>query len=340
MIPCASRLHPFAGVVCNGHDQAVEGTQRMPQSHWNHFITQAWQRQFSSNGTTVWAYDHRYGSFRDRSPKSIMAATDLYTDDPNSPTLDTTLEDSNLNSIDDPGARALAAIVANSNPPTDTRATLARFFAVGMVRIPGMLSKYADELRSVCTRLIDAPSDSDADAFNSRMRRETGLSTFALDQKDFQTVQKALAGVSPADREAWALQVIDLCQNDSQAPATDLIRSHLGGGVIEKRLLQMEWTVKISNSPDYVLGDTGVLYDDQGGGQAGEAVRVPLSKTHGLWITRSSAATPRTDIVYCAARQFEVNEMALEAAAHAQTWFVAENEARLRWAVRQTGGQA
>jgi hypothetical protein len=178
-----------------------------------------------------------------------MAENDLYTDDPNSPAPDTTLEDSNLNSIDDPGARALAAIVADKNPPSGTRAKLARFFAVGMVRIPGMLSRYADELRSVCVHLIDAPSDSGADAFNDRMRGETGLSTFALEQQDFQTVQSALAGVSSADREAWALQVIDLCQNDPQAPATDLIRSQLGGGVIEKHLLQMEWTVKIFRFP-------------------------------------------------------------------------------------------
>lgn len=78
------------------------------------------------------------------------------------------------------------------------------------------------------------------------------------------------------------------CRRPARASIPDAVRSPDGRKIIRDKLLRLDWTLKTDASDRFILGDTGVLYN-QGDMQS---LSVPLSRGAALYLTPSDRPQP------------------------------------------------
>lgn len=268
----------------------------------------------------VWAYDHVKQTVTWRSTKTTMQERDLYTVDPNG-VVDTSLEETELLSIDDDGAKVLDAVISGDRSET-SRQALASFLAVGLLRTPAMVGRYNHLTRELVLQLLEAPTASDYASFLESVRTK-GHAGINISEPDFQT----LRGMPSDKLEKWVEKhLTQLAQptGDLELPHTDAIRDPSGIQFIVGALLSLEWTIAHAKSGGLVLGDMGPVYEHS---NLGSGLRAPLSPHYALIAFPRSS--PRQGLQSIEWQPYEVAGLNAESAARASRWLIASDKAIL-----------
>jgi len=300
-----------------------------PRSH--HFVPQFWQKHFSTDGTAlVWAYDYQDDSVRERSVKTLMKERDLYTVDPKG-VVDVSLETDELGDVDREGADLMRAVIAQDGS-AETRVAFADFLAVAALRVPAMVKRYGALAQELILQFLEAPPALDHGDFIARIQTKGDKALF-LDEAGFET----LRAIPAPDLEAWVesrVEAVATDDGDPDIPHTDSIRDTTARSLIAARLLAMTWTVKRFASPELILGDSGVLFENGG---IDQGLRAPLTPTLALFVEPGAALPPAT-IATGDGRDHEVKDLNYETAARSSRWLIGSSKATVEAYIPQVWG--
>ena len=296
-----------------------------PRIH--HFVPQFWLRKFAGLDGKLWAYDHRTDRIREHSSKQLMQIFNLYTIEPSGAD-DTTLETVDLNKVDTQGA-AIFDSVLNGDHTRAAKEELASFLAAQVLRDPDVVTSYNPRAQELTLSLLEAFEAPDFNTFNPAWHaRFPGAS---VTEAEFKYI-KFLGLHDTEDALDKIITGLDATEGLPELPFVDAVRSPAGRNIVRDRLLSLDWTLKADPSGQFILGDTGVLYNK---GEI-ESLSAPLSRATALYLTASDS--PKPSITSATAAPHEVENLNAESAARSRRW-IAGDKAELDRLKTQVGSK-
>lgn len=282
-----------------------------PRRH--HFVPQFWIRRFTGSDGQLWAYDHKSGRISERSSKQLMQIFNLYTVQPSGAD-DTTLETVDLNRIDSEGSAVFDCIL-NGDLAQPAKEALASFLAAQVLRDPDILTSYSPLAQVLTLSLLDAFDAPDFSTFCQGW--EAQFPGTSVTEAEFEYIRTL--GLKDAENALeLIITALDASEGLPELPFTDAVRSPDSRKIIRDQLLGFEWTLKLDTSNRFILGDTGVIYN-QG---AMHSLSAPLSPGATLILTPSN--NPKPGISLASATDYDVANLNLESAARSRRWLVGD----------------
>lgn len=284
------------------------------QPRVHHFVPQFWIKKFRDSAGNLHGYSWDDDRIKERSAKAVMQKFDLYTIQPSGAD-DTTLETSELGDVDRNGSAAFERILAGdySEP---ARVELANFFAAQVMRDPQTIASYKPKTQEYALALLGALDAADYGSFLASLRlRFPGAD---LKEPEYDYI-RSLGPVCAEKEIEKIINALDAVGGLPELPFTDLVRESSGRDIIRAVLLSFDWEIKIDTNAGFVLGDTGILYND---GDLGSGLAAPLSDTTALYL--KPAANPAQGITHKPAEPFEVQNLNLESAARTRRWLIGQ----------------
>ncbi|WP_157132958.1 DUF4238 domain-containing protein [Komagataeibacter oboediens] len=285
-----------------------------PRHH--HFVPQFWIRNFSNTSGEIYGYDWEDDRTRLRSSKNMMEIYDLYTIDPEGSD-DTTLEEKDLSIIDTEGALAFQSI-CKKQYGFDVKEKLSNFFPVQIMRDPKSFRYYNVKSGEFASFLIKHSTTQTFLEFTASLDEKFPGSK--IDKGTYDGIKNVVKASSESDLEKFIAQFKHE-GNSVQLPATDLVRSPEGRIIIQKIIINFEWTMKISSEENIILGDNPILFlnDDINSG-----IKIPISCKEYLMLSPSK--NPHANIQEDHAKSYEISALNYESAAKARRWIVGKND--------------
>lgn len=282
-----------------------------PRNH--HFVPQFWIRRFAGTDGKLWAYDHDNGRIGERSSKQLMQIFNLYTVQPSGAD-DTKLETVDLNRTDSEGSAVFDRIL-KGDVTQPAKEAFASFLAAQVLRDPDIVTSYNPRAQELTLNLLAAFDAPDFDTF--REAWEAKYPGTSVTEAEFNHIHSlSLQGAENA------LEAIIAALDDSdglpELPFTDAVRSPDSRNIIRDHLLSLDWVLKTDAAGRFILGDTGVVYNNG----AMQTLSAPLSRGAALFLTPSNRPIPGISPV--SAADHDVTNLNIEIAARARRWIVGE----------------
>lgn len=282
-----------------------------PRKH--HFVPQFWIRRFAGADGKLWAYDHDTGRISERSSKQLMQIFNLYTVQPSGAD-DTTLETIDLNRIDSEGSSVFDRILKGDHTQS-AKEEFASFLAAQVLRDPDVVTSYNPRAQELTLSLLNAFDAPDFDTF--RQRWEARYPGTSVTETEFKHIH-ALGLQGAENSLELIITALDASEGLPELPFTDAVRSPDSRKIIRDQLLGFDWTLRTDASDRFILGDTGVLYNNG----AMQSLSAPLSRGAALFLTPSDS--PKPGISSVSAADHDVANLNLESASRSRRWLVGE----------------
>lgn len=282
-----------------------------PRKH--HFVPQFWIRRFAGADGKLLAYDHDTGRISERSSKQLMQIFNLYTVQPSGAD-DATLETIDLNRIDSQGSSVFGRIL-NGDHTQSAKEEFASFLAAQVLRDPDVVTSYNPRAQELTLSLLNAFDAPDFDTF--RQSWEAQFPGASITETEFKHIH-ALGLQGAENALEMIITALDASEGLPELPFTDAVRSPDSRKIIRNQLLGFDWTLKTDASDRFILGDTGVLYNNG----AMHSLSAPLSPGAALFLT--ACDSPKPGISSVSATDYDVANLNFESASRSRRWLVGE----------------
>lgn len=297
-----------------------------PRKH--HFIPQFWIKRFAADDGKIWVYDRNDGSIKPRSPKAVMQLFNLYTLEP-SGVDDTTLESIELDRIDREGNAAFDRVL-NGDYTNDTKEELATFLAAQIMRDPETILSYPSKAQNFTLSLLEIFDDDDYATFLTAWTNH--FPDIKIDKEEYDYI-RSLNLKGAEDQLEQIILALDEVGGLPELPFTDIIRNTSGRDKCRNALLALDWKLKINTNGDFILGDTGILFQK---GMIANGAKAPLSRSASLDLLPS--ASPADGITLSTAAEYEVKAINFESATRSRRWMVGNSSTILDGLKSQISG--
>ena len=301
------------------------------KSRHHHFVTQSWIKRFrpvhdpeitenKPNHVQVMTHNEAGIRIKPQTTKKIMEIFNLYTVDPNG--IDNTdAEEVDLKKVDQECVTAFDALLKNNDYSETVKDSLASFFSVQFMRDPSTMARYAPAMQEMLVAIKEATSKArDYDDFCTELRKELPHAGMMPSEDEYDALVSELGNTSDINNDTRFQAIYDTLGNSDghpDSPHTDLLTDESGLSVIRTTLLNMQWTLKTSETVEFILGDNPLLTEK---GDVAKGVRIPMSRHHALILTPD--ASPSKEIAQDVATPPEVNAINWESAARTRQWLV------------------
>lgn len=301
------------------------------KSRHHHFVTQSWIKRFrpvddpeitenKPNHVQVMTYIATNIRIKPQTTKKIMEIFNLYTVAPNG--IDNTdAEEVELKKVDQKCVLAFDALLINEDYSETVKENLAAFFAVQFMRDPSTMGRHAPAMQEMLIAIKSATFQArDYDDFCTELRKEIPHAGMMPSEDEYDALVSELGKTSDINNDTRFQAIYDALGNSDghpDAPHTDLLTDESGLSVIRTALLNMQWTLKTSETVEFILGDNPLLTEK---GDVAKGIRIPMSRNQALILTPN--VSPSKEIAQDVATPREVNAINWESAARTRQWLV------------------